>query len=192
MKGHILFAVFPSASVISDVASGHGRVKWQYRACANSEGFFVVLQTTSTKSSHATVLKETVYSFMSSPFLIVKSELLTGVVLLVGLHWWLTWTNVFAETVGIEFPWQLIVWDSTTMAVKQQKPIFWCCQGSHTNFGKLGLFNTISRFFLELKGSLEFVEEPTGNYKEEKLECSIRGRGLLLQTLSVTRRETLS
>lgn len=134
MKGHILFAVFPSSSVINDVASGHGRVKWQYRACANSEGFFVVLQTTSTKSSHATVLKETVYSFMSSPFLIVKSELLTGVVLLVGLHWWRTWTNVFAETVGIEFPWQLIVWDSTTMAVKQQKPIFWCCQGSHTNF----------------------------------------------------------
>lgn len=42
MKGHILFAVFPSSTVINDVASGHGRVKWQYRACANLEGFFVV------------------------------------------------------------------------------------------------------------------------------------------------------
>lgn len=71
----------------------------------------MVLQTTSTKSSHATVLKETVYSFMPSPFLTVKGELLTGVVLHVDLHWWRTWTNVFAETVGIEFPWQLIVWD---------------------------------------------------------------------------------
>lgn len=80
----------PSSSVINDVASGHGWVK--YRACANLEGFFVVLQT-STKSSHATVLKETVYSFTPSqfllpPFLIVKSELLTEVALHVDLHWW--------------------------------------------------------------------------------------------------------
>lgn len=194
MKGHILFAVFPSSSVINDVASGHGLVKWQYRACANLEGFFVVLQT-NTKSSHATVLKETVYSFMPSQFLLPPflidgscSACRSPLVVYVDKRICRNCRNrVSLKTYCMGF-------NSMPMAVKQQKSIFWCCQGSHTLIApsnwEVRFVQYNSRFFLGLKGSLGFVEEPTGNYKEEKLECCIRGRGL--QTLPIAGSETLS
>lgn len=156
MKGHILFVVFPSTSIINDVASGHGRVKWQYRACANWEGFFVVLQAPSTKSSHATVLKETVYSFKPSPISAVSisysqkwvtdgscSACRSPLVVYIDKRSCRNCRNrVSLETYCMGF-------NSMTMAVKQQKSIFWCCQGSHTNFDsffKLGSWVCLIQF----------------------------------------------